>query len=474
MFYFTYLRRELRRRMRQSIFIGLGLAIGIGLVITVIGASAGVKAAQGKVLASLYGLGTDLTVTTSPPSSRQSMGIQIGPSGAKVCDNNVCRTVKEVDGAIDQLQSVNYGVLSAATAAKIARLRDVASAVGGLNLTDNHSPVPTAGSDSSALPSSFTVYGTDLSDLKLGPISDARLTSGHDFTAADADSDVALVDSGYATGNKLTTGDKIDVGGTMFTIIGIVEQPQSSTPPDVYIPLARAQALALDSTGTGSLTGDVNTVYVAAASASDIATVQHEIGQLLPSATVTSEQSLASEVTGSIADAARIINDLGKWLAIMVLIAAFAVASLLMLAAVSRRVQEFGTLKAVGWRGGRIVSQVLGESVVTGICGGIAGTGLGFAGVAIVNSAGSRLSAVVPSSTSGNGGQVLSGSANGVVHSAVTPAAHTIYVPLSASVTTGAILLAVVLALAGGLLAGSFGGWRAARLRPAAALTTVA
>ena len=38
----------------------------------------------------------------------------------------------------------------------------------------------------------------------------------------------------------------------------------------------------------------------------------------------------------------------------------------------------------------------------------------------------------------------------------------------------GAILLAVLLAVAGGLLAGSFGGWRAARLRPAAALTRVA
>jgi ABC-type antimicrobial peptide transport system permease subunit len=45
---------------------------------------------------------------------------------------------------------------------------------------------------------------------------------------------------------------------------------------------------------------------------------------------------------------------------------------------------------------------------------------------------------------------------------------------MSASVTTGAIVLAVVLALAGGLLAGSFGSWRIARLRPADALTRVA
>jgi putative ABC transport system permease protein len=259
-----------------------------------------------------------------------------------------------------------------------------------------------------------------------------------------------------------------------FTIIGIVEQPSSGSPPDIYIPLARAQAIATSIATGKPLTGDVNTVYVTAVSASDIAAVQQEIEHLVPSATVTSEQSLASEITGSLASAAKVVNELGKWLAIMVLIAAFAVASLLTLAAVSRRVQEFGTLKAVGWRGGRIVSQVLGESLVTGICGGIAGTGLGFAGVAIVNSAGSRLSAALPTST-GSNSPTISGSANGVAHSITsTPATHTIYVPLSASVTTNAILLAVVLAVAGGLFAGSFGGWRAARLRPAAALTTVA
>ena len=44
---------------------------------------------------------------------------------------------------------------------------------------------------------------------------------------------------------------------------------------------------------------------------------------------------------------------------------------------------------------------------------------------------------------------------------------------LTAPVTLGVILLAVVLAVAGGLLAGMFGGWRAARLRPAAALAKV-
>jgi putative ABC transport system permease protein len=151
---------------------------------------------------------------------------------------------------------------------------------------------------------------------------------------------------------------------------------------------------------------------------------------------------------------------LGTWLAVLVLIAAFAVASLLTMAAVARRVPEFGTLKALGWRSSRIVTQVLGESVTTGIIGGLAGIGLGFAGVAIIDKIAPKLSATVPS-------------ASGALIGAPATSHTTIAVPMSASVTIGAIALAVVLAIAGGLLAGSFGGWRAARLRPAAALARV-
>ncbi len=46
-------------------------------------------------------------------------------------------------------------------------------------------------------------------------------------------------------------------------------------------------------------------------------------------------------------------------------------------------------------------------------------------------------------------------------------------VHLTRPVTLGAIAAAVLLAVAGGLIAGAFGGWRAARLRPAMALARV-
>ena len=47
-------------------------------------------------------------------------------------------------------------------------------------------------------------------------------------------------------------------------------------------------------------------------------------------------------------------------------------------------------------------------------------------------------------------------------------------VHLAASVSTSVIVLAVLLAVAGGIIAGMFGGWRAARLRPADSLSKVA
>jgi len=45
---------------------------------------------------------------------------------------------------------------------------------------------------------------------------------------------------------------------------------------------------------------------------------------------------------------------------------------------------------------------------------------------------------------------------------------------LQAPLTIGVVLIAVGLAILGGVLAGGVGGWRAARLRPAEALRTIA
>lgn len=103
--YLTYIRRELRRRFKQSLVIALGLAVGIALVVTVSSAAAGVKSAQGQVLHSLYGVGTDMTVTRS--LGRGSIGPQrfggfgSGPSqgGTRAISRNYLATWNRLYGS---------------------------------------------------------------------------------------------------------------------------------------------------------------------------------------------------------------------------------------------------------------------------------------------------------------------------------------------------------------------------------------
>lgn len=472
MFFLTYLRRELRRRMRQAILVALGLALGVGLVVTVAAASAGVNKAESGVLGSLYGIGTDMTV--SGPSPLSAIAHRCSPSSTHPCfarpPGGGPGGSKNRRGPVDILFPPLFNTISASAVAAVARLHDVAAVSGVLTLVDQWTryPANSGGALSGDTYGTYTVDGVETGHTSLGPLSAAAISSGRFFTAADPNADVAIVDSAYAISNSLKVGSTITIRQARFTVIGIVSLSQGTSPPDVYIPLTRAQAVGTENKhGAGSLAGQVNLIYVAAASAADIPAVQNEIGQLYPDDTVTAPSSLASEVTGSLASAAKLTGDLGRWVSVLALTVAFAVACLLTLTAVSRRSADFGVLKALGWRTRGIVAQVLGESLATGVAGGAAGVGLGFAGATIIAAVAPKV-AGTDSSAIGSMQQVIqNGSPAPVVWRAVT-------VPLSPSVSTGLIVLAVTLAMAGGLLAGSLGAWRIARLRPADALALVA
>jgi putative ABC transport system permease protein len=517
--FFTYLWRELRRRARQAIFIAIGLALGIGLVITVTAASAGVKNAQASVLHSLYGVGTDITVTKAPTT-----GAAGGGGGSFSFRGNIGSTTRPKSGTKinDNTLTSDYTLSSISNTAvtTVSKMANVAAAAGGLTLTDRtvSGTVPavnTSGGSSgggfggggsgggggggsfggSFNTNSYTLSGVDIANGELGPLSTGTISSGRTFAAADETKDVALVEASYATSEKLKVGSTIAVGNskgvaTTFTVVGIVSEPAGDSPSDVYIPLSVAQSLA-------NLKNDVNTIYVSATSNDKISSLATAIGKAVPGSTVTDQDSLASEVTGSLSSASSLANSLGKWLAIAVLIAAFLLASLLTMSAVSRRIREFGTLKALGWKSRRVVGQVLGESIAIGIVGGVVGVGLGFLGASLVDHFSGSLSASLGSATGtatpggaqrfgggagggfGGGGTGATGGTGGTggfsggfanaAHTASTVAVH-----LSAPVTITAIVGAVALAVLGGLIAGGFGGWRAARLRPAAALSKVA
>ncbi len=465
--FITYLLRELRRRMRQAIFIAAGLAVGVGLVITVTAASDGVSATQATVLRSLYGVGTDVTVTEAPTAGSGGTHFNFGGGqpGQQKSGTSFSR---------DILAGGGMGTIKSSSVSTVSGSKDVSAATGALVLNDvklsgtvssggGQPGAQGSGGGGSINSSSFTVTGVDPAHDSPGPLSASTITSGYNLSTAESHSNVAVVGADYARAQNLKVGSKLTVAGKTFRVVGIVQPAQGVTAADVYIPLARAQALA-------NLPGEVNTIYVSAASAADISVVASEISRALPAATVTTSSNLASEVTGSLTSASTLANSLGKWLAVAVLAAAFGLASILTVSAVSRRVREFGTLKAMGWRSRRIIRQIMGEALVIGVVGGAAGVAIGYGAAALVDALAPPLTASTVSAAAGPGG---AGGAGGRFGPAASSAARTVSIHLTAPVTLSAVALAVVLAIAGGLIAGSLGGWRAVRLRPAAALARV-
>jgi putative ABC transport system permease protein len=485
--FLTYLRRELRRRRRQAIVIVLGLALGIGLTLTVSAVSTGVKNAQQTVLHSLYGVGTDMTVTKQVSTGSG------GPQRFRFNNQNQGSSGR-TNFAQARLQATG-GSIDDSAVATVARQKHVEAAAGGLTLTyvnfkgsipqngsssQNGNARPPSGGGENGGPSNFnvdsySVTGVDLSQSAVGPMTSVDVQSGRSFKTGDADAKVVVLSASFAKERSKTKGSTITIAGTKYSVIGIVSASSSGSSTDVYMPLKMAQKQATTMDGK-SLTGKVTTVYVKATSANAIDAASSEVKKVLPSATVTTSSDLASEVSGSLASAATLVGKLGIWLSAAVLIAAFAIAALLTISAVSRRVREFGTLKALGWRGPRIVGQIMGEALVQGVVGGVAGIALGLAGIFVVNQVSPTLSASVSPTGSGGptgGGNGFAGGPPSGGGGFARAAQNVVDVHLSASVTVTAVILAVVLAVAGGLVAGLFGGWRASRLRPADALRRV-
>ena len=182
-------------------------------------------------------------------------------------------------------------------------------------------------------------------------------------------------------------------------------------------------------------------------------------------AQVTTAKDLADRVGGSLVDAKNLSNDLGTALAIVALAAAFLIASLLTLSSVTKRIRELGTLKALGWSQRLVVRQVAGESLAQGAIGALVGVIIGIGGAALIGAVSPSLTAsVAQAAPAGGGGPFAVAFGQGAVSSGSQS------VGLDAPIDPGLILLAVALALAGGLIAGAVGGLRAARLRPADAL----
>ncbi|MFF1304008.1 ABC transporter permease [Streptomyces sp. NPDC058307] len=487
--FFTYLRRELRRRRKAALVVASGLALGIALVIVVSSVSSGMGKAQDKVLQSLYGLGTDMTVTKAAQPQASSSE---RPRFQFDAQDNGSDSKQSSDRVLVQ----GFQTLATSTVTKVDRQTGVSDAVGGLSLQvikvsgqftrgqfqqnqngGNRQPGSGGGTGqpqgevrgggANFDVNNYSVFGTDVTKAALGPLTSSKITSGRTFTSAEANAKVAVLDSAYAKEKKLKVGSTVTIKSVKFKVIGVATADSGDAAANVYIPLTQAQTLS-DSKNK------VTTIYVKATDSQKIDSVKSTIQKNISGTTVTTSADLADTVSGSLSTASSLATNVGKWLSIAVLVAAFLVAGLLTSSAVSRRVREFGTLKALGWKSGRVTRQVVGEAMVNGLLGGALGIALGLAGAYVVTAISPTLQAQLGGGGGGGGTGGPGGGGGGFGGGfGRQAAARTLDVSLTAPVSLTTVSIAVGLAVAGGLIAGGFGGWRASRLRPADALRRV-
>ena len=482
MFYVRYLAAELRRRPGRTALTALGLAVGVGLVVIVGALSKGLDDAQEQVLAPLTGVGTDLSVSRPivVPDDDSSAGGGAGDPFTQLSDREQRRLQREnknhraafdysdlgEPGERFSRESLLAGQLSvpASEVAEIRGLNDAEDAAATLTLRALlvEGEVPESGEVANPHGpgggfqfSDRAVSGVDVRKPELAMVTPDQITAGRYLAGTPKPArGEAVADLGYARQNGIGVGDETEIAGAKFEVVGLATAPLGGDASDVYVELGRLQELS-------HREGRVNRIQVRADSAEAVAGLADQMERQLEGAEVVTAADLVDRVGGSLEDADDLSSRLGTALAIVALLAAFSIATLLTLSSVQKRIRELGTLKALGWRQRLVVRQVTGESLITGALGGLLGAAIGIGGAAIIDAIGPTLEASVEAQP-GTGfgrpfgqGNVTAGSTD---------------VVLGAPVNPGLLLLAIALAIVGGLLAGAAGGLRAARLRPADAL----
>ena len=435
---FEYVRRGITRRKRQTAIIAIGMALAVAAVMVISAASSGIAAAQRSVLQSVYGVGTDVTITSQPSRGSDSQSgdaqsggnrVEFGPQagstgsdgttqiqstqlrvqmGTQVMDSDVLTTVASTEGVAASTATLSLRQVDFSGA---IQQRDSSESSSGSGTSDTRTGAPEGegpGGGGGFGGGNFdinqtTIMGVDPSASDVGPMSDMTVSDGTLLTTNSADSLEAVVSASYATDHSLAVGDTVTLGDdTSVKVVGILSEESSQSASDVYVPLALAQKISDED-------GKVTTVYVKATSADDVDSLASALGTALPDQTVSTQSDLATSISGSLSSAASWISGFGKWLTIGILALAFVLAALFTISSVSRRTRELGTLKAIGWSNARVTANVVGETLIQSAVGALVGLLIGVAAIVGINAAGVTLDG-----TTGSGFRTMSRSAEGL------------------------------------------------------------
>jgi putative ABC transport system permease protein len=343
-------------RLRSGLTV-LGILIGIAAVILTAGLGEG---AQAQVTSEITSLGTNL-LTISPGSSTSATGIRGG-----------------------------FGSSSTLTSADAAALSSKVVA------PDVKAEAPTTSASETLIAGttnwSTTVVGSTPSWLT---VRGRTIAQGRFLDNQDVQDHEAVVVLGSTTASELFSrqdpvGQTVDIGGVPMSVVGVltsVGSSSSSTTTDqddqAIVPITTAAERIFGGTSRNS----VSSIIIQARSSSDLTAAYQEADHELDARhgitsatdadfTITSEQSVLSTAT-SVDKTLTIL--LGGVAGISLLVGGIGVMNI-MLVSVTERVREIGLRKALGATPRLIRRQFLVEASVLGLAGGALGAALGIVG----------------------------------------------------------------------------------------------
>lgn len=207
----------------------------------------------------------------------------------------------------------------------------------------------------------FATVGVDPVQL-----ADVELTIEEGRRMAPGSVDEAMVGTGAAADLGVGVGDSLTIDGRAFQIVGIYRTNNLWQDKGAYVPLTTLQELA----GRG---GVVTVVYVTVKAGQDPTQVATAIESDQPGLV-----SILNESDyGQIDQGMQMIDSANLAISFLAVgIGAIGVMNTMVMA-VFERTREFGILRAVGWKGRRIIGMIIGEALLLCLVAAVVGIILG-------------------------------------------------------------------------------------------------
>ena len=180
----------------------------------------------------------------------------------------------------------------------------------------------------------------------------------------------------YAEDNNFSVGDEIDIGGEDFEIVGIYQTGDQSMAGGVFTSISKVGDLMDDE-------DSISNIYVKVEKGVDAQSVADKIEEMYGDNITTITSVMEME---QMADMLNMLEASTWAISLLAIVIGGLGIINTMLMSVFERTREIGVLKAVGWSNRKILTMIVGESLVITIVSAVIGSLIGVGGCLILSS----------------------------------------------------------------------------------------